>query len=551
MRNKLETTQQYNKRIEIQSGSELFVGYGRGAKEGNDFSKAESGYVAVFATDGTVIEKPISQITGSGFSNSNLYEEVAFSTTIPFNKFYTYMSPYAMGSNLTFMPTSEGRIPGAVTLVRLLADGTSTSSFSGITEINSSSGLNSTLNILNYLAFFYDGNSYFVNIYQDKNAQPADIVAPLLMSSSISNSFRKRITLQFNENLNSGYLPNVSDFSIVPSQSIQSLMISSSFLYVSASNNFAYGDVVYLSYISGSNPLQDASGNKVQNFVSRSIVNNIAPPDLIAPAFVSGSVSNGAADTIVIWYDEDLDPSSGTNASNFTITGSKSISSTAFLNNTISVVTNSPYVYGDTILISYNSGSTAIRDLSGNKAANFANQSIANNISAPPSANNVVWTSTQNASDSGSGYLLSNNSTPGGGRSNVSVDATQQFEVTIYLPADRSLTNAIVTYLSETTDQDYAWSANVFILGVYQFGGSFYLPVGGYAATPLSTTGTPVSIKFKKSGNNILVQQSENDIDYSTIQTVTGALTGKTTIYLKSLFAAPTGVNKIRVTYLI
>ena len=202
MRNKLETTQQYNKRIEIQSGSELFVGYGRGAKEGNDFSKAESGYVAVFATDGTVIEKPISQITGSGFSNSNLYEEVAFSTTIPFNKFYTYMSPYAMGSNLTFTPVSEGRIPGAVTLVRLLADGTSTSSFSGITEINNSSGLNSTLNILNYLAFFYDGNSYFVNIYQDKKAQPADIVAPLLMSSSISNSFRNRISLQFNENLN-------------------------------------------------------------------------------------------------------------------------------------------------------------------------------------------------------------------------------------------------------------------------------------------------------------------------------------------------------------
>lgn len=550
MRTKLETTQQYNKRVEVQSGSELFVGYGRGLKEGSDFSKSESGYVAVFATDGTLIEKPISEISGSVFSNSNLYEEIAFSTSIPFNKFYSYMSPYAMGSNLTFTPNATNRIPGAVTLVRLLADGTSTASFSSITEVNSSVGFDSTLNILNYFAFFYDGNSYFVNVYQDKNAQAADIVAPSLMSSSISNSLRKRITLQFNENLNSDYLPSVSDFSIAPSQSIQSLSISSSYLYVSASTNFAYGDTVYLSYSSGSNPLQDAAGNKVQNFVSRSIVNNIAAPDVIAPSFVSASVSDSAKNTIVLWYNEDLDPSSGTNASNFTITGSKIVSSVTFDNNKVNVIANLDYSYGDTILISYNSGSTAIQDLSGNKVLNFTNQAVTNSIAAPPpSSNNVVWTSLQNASDSGSGYLLSNGGTPGGGRSNVSIDATQQFEIVAYFPSNRTITNAIVTYLSVDTNQDYAWSGNVFIIGLYQFSGNFYLPVGGYAATALSTTGTPTSIKLVKSGNNIVVQQSEDDVNYTTRQTVTGALTGQTTIYLKTLFAVPSVTSKIKITY--
>ena len=46
-------------------GSINLRGYGAGNKEDTDLSKTESGYIAALATDGTVLEKPVSELLGS------------------------------------------------------------------------------------------------------------------------------------------------------------------------------------------------------------------------------------------------------------------------------------------------------------------------------------------------------------------------------------------------------------------------------------------------------------------------------------------------------
>lgn len=548
MRRKNDTHQNFERRQIVDSGSAAYTGYGSGNKEASDLGKSESGYVAVFANDGTIIEKPLADI-----SSGQSYQYISYTNNIPFNKAFTYMPNHGVSGSITFTPNSTDRIPGAVTLVRLVANGTHSISFNSIKEINTSAGYNNTANILNYLAFFYDGIGYYVNVYQDMSANTVDIVSPELASGSVSNAFRNRINLQFNESLSAGYIPDVTDFTTQPTKTISSVQITGSYLNIYVSSSFEYGDAITLTYSSGSNPLQDSSANKVNNFVNYAITNNIAAPDLIAPTLVSASVSNSVKNTIVLYYNEDLDPLSTTTPSNFTVTASKSVSSVTFVDNKVNVVVNSNYVYGDVITISYDSGSTPIKDLNGNKAANFTNYQVTNSVAFVDSETDVTWGSLQNASDSGSGFILSNNSTPGGGISTTTINANNAFDVIIYYTGTSADTNAIVTYLSTGSSQDFAWSDSLdFIVGLYQYEGSFFLPVGGYAATPLTVTGSGNDvrrIRFRKSNNDILVQQSNDGSTYSNVEVLSNILSGISTIYIKSLFAAPAGTNKIRVRY--
>lgn len=485
---------------------------------------------------------------GPSGSMVSYYTNAGFTFNIPFTKPYTYLNVYTNTGSLNFTTNTTNAMPGAVTLARVVADGVYTASFSNITEINTSAGYDKTANILNYLAFFYDGFRYYVNIYQDRNAQPVDYVAPVYISSSISNGNRSRVVLYYNEALNTSYVPSASQYTI-SSKTIQSISVQSNTVYINISSSFAYGDTPTFSYNSTGIPIQDLSNNVAVSLTNRSITNNIAAPDLVAPTVQSITVEDVFKNRIIITCSEDINNSIIPATTDITVSGGKTVSSISVSNDVITVTVNSDYAYGDTITISYTQGVNKFQDMSGNLLANFSNSVVTNNIAN--SMNLVSWTSLQNATDDGGGFILSNNSTPGGGRANLTIDSTQPFDITIFFPLDRNLTNATVTYLSINTNNDYAWSGNVFILGVYQFGGSFYLPVGGYAATPLSVTGNPTSIKFVKSGNDILVKQSTDDTNYTTIQTVSGALTGLSNIYLKSLFAAPTGTNKIKVGYTI
>ena len=384
---------------------------------------------------------------GSLMSKSPSPSSIPFSNTVPFKKAFTVMEREFLGDDVEFEPITEGARPGSVTLVKVVGHGGNQISFSGVKEVSGSAGFDDTDGIVNYLAFFYDGTDYWVNIYQEIGQVPIpvpDEFPPEVSTITVENANKNKIVITYDEVLNSSIVPANADFTI--------------------------------------------SGKTVTNVQ------------------VSGAV--------------------------------------------VTVTVNSNYDDDDVITATYVPGTNKIQDTNGNLAAAFSALAVDNNIS-PAGPQNVVWTGLQNATDGGGGYITYGSGSPAGGRSNTIIDATQPFEITMYYPSNRGLTNAMVSYLSENTTQDYSWAANVFVLGVYQYEGAFYLPVGGYAATPLSTTGTVTAIKFVKSGNNILVQQSTDNTNFTTIQTVTGALTGKTNLYLKTLFAAPAGGNTQRITTLV
>lgn len=64
---------------EASSGVRFLQGYGGGTKQETDLSKTESTYAAIFATDGTILEKPISEIAGGG--GGTIYEYTAGANT--------------------------------------------------------------------------------------------------------------------------------------------------------------------------------------------------------------------------------------------------------------------------------------------------------------------------------------------------------------------------------------------------------------------------------------------------------------------------------------
>ena len=160
----------------------------------------------------------------------------------------------------------------------------------------------------------------------------------------------------------------------------------------------------------------------------------------------------------------------------------------------------------------------------------------------------LAWGNLTNTSDSGGYINYTSGGTPCGGIATTAVDASQPFQVQLTADSD-AVFSAIVVYLDDDNTADFVWQGSLtFIMGVYQYGGSLYAPVGGYAATGAgSFSGTNVLFRYTKSGNDLVISMSTNGgSSFATVATGTGVLAGKTTTYLKALFAAPGSGQRVK-----
>ena len=459
---------------------------------------------------------------------------ISYTNNIPFNSSYQFMNVHAVSGNIAFTVNSTNAVPGAVTVCKLVADGTSTISFTGIKEIIGSN-YDNTLNILNYLVFFYDGANYFVNIYQEKDAQPVDIVAPVLQSAVVSDSVRNRITLTYNEDIDPASIPLLSAYT--PSlKTVTGIAVVGPEVRITVNSNYANGDVIVLGYTAGASPIRDLNGNNAANLVAQAVTNNVAPPDLVAPTVQSATVDNGSPNVISIVFDEALDEAYQSAIADYTVSGGKTVTAVLVSEFTVSLTVNTPYANGDVITVSYAGVTNRLRDSNGNFVANISNQAVTNNIS--PSEITLAWEAL-----SGTTYTppeLINSGSNTGGRATTTVDATQAFYIKTIVPTPATQTNATVTYLDSVNTATYNWTAGlVFRCGFYHYGGTLYASDGGYGAT---NTGQTVSagnwIRMIKSGNDVLLQISTNSGgSWTTAYTFVDALLGQTTLYTKVIFA--------------
>jgi hypothetical protein len=155
----------------------------------------------------------------------------------------------------------------------------------------------------------------------------------------------------------------------------------------------------------------------------------------------------------------------------------------------------------------------------------------------------VQWGNLQNATQDGDWFDYSG-STPAGGTAPTAIDVTQPFRIIADLTTQTEAQGTVV-YLDDDNLAQYAWTQPA-VAGFYRFSTGIYSWVGT-TGTNMGALTLPSWVSMLKDGDDIIVQRSSDSGEtWTTIATLAGALSGHSTLYLKTLVAI-SGDNRIRV----
>jgi hypothetical protein len=96
----------------------------------------------------------------------------AFNATVPFNKIGVAHATQTVAGLITFTIAAGVKVPGAVAIYRLVADGINNPSFSAFKIINTDTGYDNRSGIVNVIKFMFDGVDHWVEIWQEKGILP-------------------------------------------------------------------------------------------------------------------------------------------------------------------------------------------------------------------------------------------------------------------------------------------------------------------------------------------------------------------------------------------
>ena len=201
-----------------------------------------------------------------------------------------------------------------------------------------------------------------------------DVTAPVFQSASVNGA---ALTMTYNEALNTGSVPANGDFAISGGHSVTGRNVTGSTVVLTLSPAVINGETITLSYTTGTNPIEDVAGNDAANLVNSAVTNNTpGGGDVTAPVFQSASV-NGAALTMT--YNEALNTGSVPANGDFVISGGHSVTGRNVTGSTVVLTLSPAVINGETITLSYTTGTNPIEDVAGNDAANLVNSAVTNN----------------------------------------------------------------------------------------------------------------------------------------------------------------------------
>ncbi len=220
----------------------------------------------------------------------------------------------------------------------------------------------------------------------------ADTTRPVLQTAAVT---AETLTLTYGEALDTGSVPDADDFTVQAAASAVSLasadpvQVSGSTVTLTLAAAVADGQTVTVSYTADTKPIQDWSGNGAVNLTDRS-VDNLT--DTTGPELQSAAV-NGLTQLLTLTYDEALDTGSVPDADDFTVQVAGSETSLAAADpvtvrgSAVTLALASPITDGQTVTVSYTTGTKPIQDALGNAAANLSDEGVTNDTapgSVPP-----------------------------------------------------------------------------------------------------------------------------------------------------------------------
>jgi hypothetical protein len=116
------------------------------------------------SASGSVLTHPSTEVPGY------FTRQLPFSASILFSTFITVYAQQTATNPISFTVNSTGAVAGYGAIVRLIANGVHTPSFTGMSRTSTSKGYANILGRLNTIKFFFDGVSYWYEIFNEAPA---------------------------------------------------------------------------------------------------------------------------------------------------------------------------------------------------------------------------------------------------------------------------------------------------------------------------------------------------------------------------------------------
>jgi hypothetical protein len=115
----------------------------------------------------------------------------SFAVAVSFRKISIAYATQTMSGSITFNIGAVPKLPSAVAYYRLIGDGIGTINVDAFKVVNTDTGFNPGLNVLNVVKFTFDGTDHWVEIWQEKGAlpsfQPIGLTFPTRAGVTITN----------------------------------------------------------------------------------------------------------------------------------------------------------------------------------------------------------------------------------------------------------------------------------------------------------------------------------------------------------------------------
>ncbi len=116
----------------------------------------------------------------------------AFAAAVSFRKLAIAHATHTVAGAITFTIGAGAKIPGAIAIYRLVADGINTPNFSAFKAVNTDTGYDNRINIVNVIKFTFDGVDHWVEIWQEKGVLPTfnsiGLTFPTRAGNTITNT---------------------------------------------------------------------------------------------------------------------------------------------------------------------------------------------------------------------------------------------------------------------------------------------------------------------------------------------------------------------------
>ncbi|WP_341348691.1 Ig-like domain-containing protein [Paenibacillus sp. FSL H3-0469] len=220
----------------------------------------------------------------------------------------------------------------------------------------------------------------------------------------------KKITMNYNEGLSDSNLPMNSQFSVLVGGSpnyVTNVAVRGSSVTLTLQNNLVAGQIVTVSYVPGVKGLTDLNGN-------RAVYVDLKPVDLsdITVSEISSATVNG--NELTVTFVQSMLTSSALSTSQFAVRLNSTntlVQNYTLTGNVLKLMLTESAASGQTVDLSYTTGTSFIKDLNGNALASFSQLPVKNltggvAAAVPTDANRPAYLGTLEASEFGDAIPL-------------------------------------------------------------------------------------------------------------------------------------------------